>query len=66
MDYGDLDAVVMESTYADADHTQRLELEKQFVEACTDVVETGGTVLVPSFGVGRSQEMATYLSCSPF
>ena len=65
MDYGDLDAVVMESTYADADHTERPELEKQFVEACTDVVEKGGTVLVPSFGVGRSQEMACYLGCSP-
>ena len=30
MDYGDLDAVVTESTYANADHTSRPELEKQF------------------------------------
>ena len=28
MDYGDLDAVVMESTYADDDHTERPELGK--------------------------------------
>lgn len=66
MDYGDLDAVIMESTYADSDHTERLELERQFVEAATDVVESGGTVLVPSFGVGRSQEMACILAANHF
>lgn len=66
MDYGDLDAVIIESTYADADHTERLELERQFVEACREVVEAGGTVLVPAFGVGRSQEMATILAAYHF
>ncbi len=66
MDYGDLDAVVIESTYANEDHTQRLELEKRFVDACTEVVEKGGIVLVPAFGVGRSQEMATILSAHHF
>jgi len=66
MDYGDLDAVVMESTYADSDHTERSELEKQFLEACTEVVEMGGTVLVPAFGVGRSQEMACILAANHF
>ena len=66
MDYGDLDAVIMESTYADSDHTERLVLEKQFLEACTEVVETGGTVLVPAFGVGRSQEMACILAANHF
>jgi putative mRNA 3-end processing factor len=58
MDYGDLDAVVIESTYANEDHPEREELEKRFVESATEVVEKGGTVLVPAFGVGRSQEMA--------
>jgi putative mRNA 3-end processing factor len=62
MDYGDLDAVVMESTYANEDHTSRPDLEKRFVESCTDVVEKGGTVLVPAFGVGRAQEIACVLS----
>jgi putative mRNA 3-end processing factor len=66
MDYGDLDAVVMESTYADADHTERSLLEKQFLEACTEVVEVGGTVLVPAFGVGRAQEMACILAANHF
>ncbi len=66
MDYGDLDAVVIESTYADSDHTERSALERQFVESCTAVVETGGTVLVPSFGVGRAQEMACVLAANHF
>lgn len=66
MDYGDLDAVVIESTYANEDHTERLELERMFVEAATEVVERGGTVLVPSFGVGRSQEMACILAAHHF
>jgi putative mRNA 3-end processing factor len=66
MDYGDLDAVVMESTYANEDHTNRRELEKRFVESITEVVEKGGIVLVPAFGVGRSQEMACILAAHHF
>jgi putative mRNA 3-end processing factor len=66
MDYGDLDAVVMESTYANEDHSERLELEKRFVESATEVVEKGGIVLVPAFGVGRSQEMACILTAHHF
>ena len=66
MDYGDLDAVVMECTYAKADHTDRLELEKRFVESVTEVVEKGGIALVPAFGVGRSQEMACILTAHHF
>jgi putative mRNA 3-end processing factor len=66
MDYGDLDAVIMESTYADEDHTERPELERHFVESITEIVEKGGTVLVPAFGVGRSQEIACVLSANHF
>jgi putative mRNA 3-end processing factor len=66
MDYGDLDCIVTESTYANADHTERGELERQFVDSCNAVVEIGGTVLVPSFGVGRAQEMACILAANHF
>ncbi|MCW4007018.1 MAG: MBL fold metallo-hydrolase [Candidatus Bathyarchaeota archaeon] len=59
--YGDLDAVIIESTYANEDHTPRADIEKSFVAACTEVVERGGTVLVPAFGVGRSQEIVSVL-----
>jgi putative mRNA 3-end processing factor len=66
MDYGDLNAVIMESTYADEDHTERPELERHFVESITEIVEKGGTVLVPAFGVGRSQEIACVLAANHF
>ena len=58
--------MIMESTYADEDHTERQELEKNFVTEVTDVVERGGTVLVPAFGVGRSQEIACVLAAHHF
>lgn len=65
-DYGELDAVIMESTYADADHPDRKTLENDFVNDVTDVVENGGTVLVPAFSVGRSQEIACILAAHHF
>jgi len=66
MDYGDLDAVIIESTYANEDHTERLKLEKRFVESVTEVVENGGSVLVPAFGVGRAQEITCVLAAHHF
>jgi putative mRNA 3-end processing factor len=66
MNYGDLDAVIIESTYANEDHTERAELEKKFADACVDIVQRGGTVLVPAFGVGRAQEIACVLAASHF
>ncbi|MCJ7425157.1 MBL fold metallo-hydrolase [Candidatus Bathyarchaeota archaeon] len=66
MDYGDLDAVIIESTYATEEHTERKKLEKDFVDACTEVAEKGGTVLVPAFGVGRSQELVCVLAAHHF
>ena len=66
MEYDDLDAVIIESTYASEEHTERLELEKQFIAETTDIVERGGIVLVPAFGVGRSQEIACILTAHHF
>jgi putative mRNA 3-end processing factor len=65
-DYGDLDALIIESTYADEDHPDRNALEKEFVESAIEVVENGGTVLIPAFSVGRSQEIACVLATYHF
>ncbi len=65
-DYGAIDAFVIESTYADEEHPDRVALEREFVEKITDVVESGGTVLVPAFSVGRSQEIACVLAAYHF
>ena len=66
LDVGDLDGVIIESTYASEDHSPRLEVEKKFVDACTEVVERGGIVLIPAFGVGRAQEIACTLVGNKF
>jgi putative mRNA 3-end processing factor len=65
-DYGPIDAFIVESTYASEDHPERGALEKEFVEKIVEVVEDGGTVLVPAFSVGRSQEIACVLAAYHF
>ncbi|MEM2464169.1 MAG: MBL fold metallo-hydrolase [Candidatus Bathyarchaeia archaeon] len=65
-DYGELDAVIIESTYATEDHTERRILEEKFVDEVTSVVESGGTVLIPAFSVGRAQEIACVLAAYHF
>jgi putative mRNA 3-end processing factor len=64
--YGELDALIIESTYAKEDHPDRDESEKQLVAACNEIVEDGGTVLIPAFGVGRSQEIMCMLAAHNF
>ena len=65
-DYGNLDAIIIESTYADEVHPDRAELEKEFMESVNEVVENGGTALIPAFSVGRSQEIACVLAANHF
>ena len=48
-EYKNLDGIILEGTYATEDHPVREGLEKEFVEKVTEVVEGGGTVLVPAF-----------------
>ncbi len=65
-EYRGLDAILIESTYASEEHPDRAESERNFVLACKDVVQGGGTVLVPAFGVGRSQEILCMLASHDF
>lgn len=51
-----LDGLIIESTYALRDHPPREKLEEKFVEKVFEVTENGGKVLIPAFGVARSQE----------
>jgi len=52
----EIDTLIMESTYALRDHPPREELEKRFIEKVVNITDNGGTVLIPAFGVARSQE----------
>jgi putative mRNA 3-end processing factor len=56
----------MESTYANEDHLERQVVERQFMQRVNEVVERGGTVLVPAFSVGRSQEILCVLAANHF
>ncbi|WP_152039792.1 MBL fold metallo-hydrolase [Salinigranum salinum] len=53
----DADVVVCESTYSDVDHEPRQRIEERFVESVRTTVWEGGTVVVPAFAIGRTQEM---------
>jgi len=56
------DTLIIEGTYGDTDHPSREEVERDFIESIKEVVENGGVVLVPSFSLGRSQEILMLLA----
>ena len=56
-----VDAVVVESTYAFREHTERAALERKFINSVEDCLADGYTALVSSFAVGRSQEVMLVL-----
>jgi putative mRNA 3-end processing factor len=55
------DVLIIESTYAAKEHTNRDELTKKFVDEIKATIENGGNALIPAFAVGRSQEILTIL-----
>jgi len=60
------DILVMEATYAGREHPDREELEKQFLERVRSVVNKGGLAIIPSFAVGRTQEILITLAKDNF
>ncbi|MFB6096289.1 MAG: MBL fold metallo-hydrolase, partial [Haloferacaceae archaeon] len=53
----DADVVLCESTYSDVDHEDRATVEERFAESVRTTLWEGGTVVVPAFAIGRTQEM---------
>lgn len=51
------DVVLCESTYANVDHESRAAVEEQFAETTRTTLWEGGTVVVPAFAIGRTQEL---------
>ena len=60
------DLLFMESTYAGRGHPDRKASEKAFLDAIGDTVKRGGVAIVPTFAVGRSQEIALVLKNSGY
>jgi Predicted exonuclease of the beta-lactamase fold involved in RNA processing len=54
--------MVIETTYGTFRHLERQKVEEQFFETVKEVVEGGGTVLIPAFSLSRSQEIMAVLA----
>jgi metallo-beta-lactamase family protein len=55
------DYVVMESTYGDRSHGARPDYVAELAQILQDTFDRGGNVVIPSFAVGRTQEMLYFL-----
>lgn len=51
------DAVIMESTYGNRDHESVTNARSELAAVVRDTAARGGRVLIPSFAVGRTQEL---------
>lgn len=56
------DYVVMESTYGDRRHEEPADLDTLLTETVVDTCRRGGNVVMPSFAVGRTQEVLYHLN----
>lgn len=57
----DVDILITETTYGSRKHPPRSMVEKEFINDVEEVIEAGGTVLIPAFSVGRTQEVLAIL-----
>ena len=56
------DYLVIESTYGDRQHTaERVDYTKELAARIQRVLDRGGNVIIPSFAVGRTQEILYFL-----
>ncbi len=55
------DILFMEGTYAGREHENRKQLERKFLEKIEEVINRGGTAIIPAFAVSRSQEILLVL-----
>jgi len=58
------DVLFMEGTYAGREHGNRDQMEHEFLDKIDEVVNRGGTVIIPAFAVARSQELLMVLKNS--
>lgn len=61
VNFPDIDVLLTESTYSQENHDPREELEKDFISGVKERLLKDGTVIVPAFAIGRSQEMLMIL-----
>ena len=59
----DADYLIMESTYGNRLHMRNNEKAEIFLDIVSETIDRGGTVVIPSFAVGRTQEILYELNC---
>ncbi|MFZ4521782.1 MAG: MBL fold metallo-hydrolase RNA specificity domain-containing protein [Bacteroidales bacterium] len=58
--FREADMVIMESTYGDRDHKPLQETIDEAVRIIKEALHTKGKILVPSFAIGRTQDLIYY------
>lgn len=61
IDAKDVDILIMESTYAERNHSPRKETEKKFYETVEATIANEGIAVIPCFAVGRAAEILMIL-----
>jgi metallo-beta-lactamase family protein len=59
---GGTDILIMESTYGNRTHPPYPETEKELERIVNQTVQRGGTLLIPAFAVGRTQQLVYALN----
>ncbi|MHA1821618.1 MAG: MBL fold metallo-hydrolase [Promethearchaeota archaeon] len=57
-----IDVLITESTYGNVEHEERKKVEEDFIDNVKRILDNKGRVLVPAFGVSRSQEILMVLN----
>jgi putative mRNA 3-end processing factor len=56
-----IDVLIIESTYGGTDHPSRESVAEEFLEHVKTTIEQGGHVVIPTFSIGRAQELIMLL-----
>ena len=64
-DLPDADMLIAECTHGATTHSSRKTQEKELLEAIAAVIKAGGNVLIPTFPLGRGQEILLALRTAP-
>ena len=62
--FHDADYVVMESTYGDRLHEDPVDIDTMLEDTVRSTRQNGGNIVMPSFAIGRTQEVLYYLNSS--
>jgi len=57
----ELDLLIMESTYGNRQHEPVVDLKPKLKQVLVDTYDRGGTIMIPSFAFGRTQELLYFL-----